>query len=168
MTVLKSADGQGPGALLLGFLSQLEHLSYIAVTMASTRGSLASLSAVCEFDGCLLSSGTRRETAWLLVDVDEDHFRSIQGYAEAVAKLHGIAVPPAPRSVYCTWYFYGRADLTPQTMEDELRWFEANRWPIDTIQIDSGWEPRFGDWHTREDWNGTHIEAYASRIREMG
>ena len=168
MTVLKSGNGRGPGTLLLGFLSQLEHLSYIAVTMDATRTSLASLSAVCEFDGCLLPSGGRRETAWLLVDVDEDHFRSIGAYAEAVANLYGVPVPPPPKSVYCTWYFYGRADLTPQTMEDELQWFEAHRWPIDAIQIDSGWEPCFGDWHMREDWTGVRMERYASRIREMG
>ena len=168
MTVLKGADGRGPGTILLGFLSELEHLACVAVTMASARESLASLQAICEFDGCLLPPGERRETSWLVIDVDEDHFRSIRAYAEAVADMHGVPLPPPPQSVYCTWYFYGRADLTPEVMEDELRWFEANRWPIDTIQIDSGWEACHGDWHTKEAWKDTRVEEYAGRIREMG
>ncbi|MBN1669792.1 MAG: alpha-galactosidase [Kiritimatiellae bacterium] len=166
MTVLKAGHGAGPGTLLLGFLSELEHLSYIEVLMDERRVNLAGLAAVCEFDGCLVPDGARRATAWLLLDADDNHFRAVRAYAEAVAGFHGIAPPPPPKNVYCTWYFYGR-HLTDRDVQDELACFAEKPWPIDTIQIDYGWEQGWGDWVTREDWT-TDVAEFSKRISGMG
>ncbi|HRU06452.1 MAG TPA: hypothetical protein P5137_11845, partial [Candidatus Brocadiia bacterium] len=68
MTVLRA----GRASLLAGFLSQLEHLSFIAVAMTPDRRDLDSLAAVAEFDGCLLPPGARRETSWLVLDAGPD------------------------------------------------------------------------------------------------
>ncbi|NLG51851.1 MAG: alpha-galactosidase [Chloroflexi bacterium] len=165
LALLKGGDGES--GLLLGFTSELEHLATIDVTMSADYTALGTLQAVCEFDGCRVPPGTRRETCWLLLDSDPDHQRAIDDYAETVAALHGVLRPgPAP-SVYCTWSFYGW-DLTPQDMEDELSWFATHRWPIDVFQIDESWESAFGDWHTRAEWGDASVEGYAARIRELG
>lgn len=165
LAVLKGGDGVS--TLLLGFTSELEHLTTIDVTMGAGHTTLGMLRAVCEFDGCLVPPETRRETSWLLLDLSSNHQQSIEQYAETVAALHGVPRPgPAP-SVYCTWSFYGW-DLTAQDLDDELDWFAANRWPIDVFQIDESWEPAFSDWRTRPEWGEASMERYAERIRDLG
>lgn len=169
MTVL-AAEGLGKSltTLLVGFLSQLAHLSFITLAMDEDRSALASLAAVAEFDGCLLPPGETRETSWLLLDAGDDPFQSIRAYADSVAALHGFPPPKPPKNVYCTWYFYGRDDIAPQTVKDDLSWLAENRWPIDTFQIDSGWEVRHGDWRTKPEWGGDDVAAFAERIRQAG
>jgi alpha-galactosidase len=105
--------------------------------VASVRGRLVAGRYVVEADGEV------RETAH-----DGDLDTVLRRHAdEIVARLH---LPPPSRlgTGWCSWYGYWM-DVTEADVLDNLAAADDLDLPIDTIQLDDGYQTGIGDWRTR-------------------
>lgn len=166
--VLGREQGTHPGAFLwVGVLDQLNQLGRVVCEL-DERGLPELLSVEIPFDGALLMPGQMVETAWIWVQGGErwqDLGRQYwQQLIEANPPRRNLPIP----SVYCTWYFYGRTDLTPGVVREELDWFRKESWPLDVFQLDSGWEKCFGDWIPGRHWEEWTLEETAAHIASAG
>jgi alpha-galactosidase len=66
----------------------------------------------------------------------------------------------------CTWYYYGDT-VSQQDVYTNLQVLKDKGFPIDVVQVDEGWEQRFGN------WDGNHrfpdgMERVAQEIHAAG
>ena len=165
--VLRPTDPASRTNLLVGLLSQRDHLACIELETDSQRRRLERLTARCLFDGCRLPSGGRRSSQWVVVMGGDAVNPLVHRFADRVGRYHGVATPTQrPPAVWCSWYYYGprfyEADL-----HAELGFLKANRLPFDVLLIDDSRPRPWGDWFEHDRWPSGMKDA-AERIAALG
>lgn len=160
--------GMHPGAFLwVGVLEQLNQLGRVVYRL-DAQALPECLEVQIPFDGALLAPGQELETSWVWLQGGERWQNLGSQYWQQLVQSN----PPRRRqpvpSVYCSWYFYGRSDLTPGVVCEELDWLHKNKWPLDVFQLDSGWEKCFGDWIPGKHWAEWSLEDTARQIASAG
>jgi len=155
--------------LLAGYISQLGHCARIMLNFEANDGGalLKSMTAECEFDGCLLPPGGQRTSQWACLQIGPDASDLMTDFADRQARYHGIKPPTrsAP-SVWCSWYYYGPGFTEKDYLED-LAYLQKDHVPFDVFLIDDCWEMAYGDWLANDAWP-SGMKAIADRIREVG
>lgn len=111
--------------------------------------------------------GASTELPILQFSAGRGAFATLRAFAGRMAEAIGARRRFPPLYHYCSWYertrLYTLADL-----QRLARGFRAQGIPIQSMQIDDGWEPNLGDWmEATERWPGGLEKAFQS-IREMG
>ena len=110
------------------------------------------LDARCLFDGVAVAPG---DTAWserIAIDVVGHPNDQLARYGEALGIAMHARVPDVTPSGWCSWYYFYQ-QVTEEDVIRNLRFLEAHRreLPIDTVQIDDGYQADVGDWLTVSD-----------------
>lgn len=94
-----------------------------------------------DFGRYQVQPGKSRKTETLLIGYFDDARLGLEAYADAVAKLYDIHLPPQP-AVYCTWYHAGASDEA--RLLDNARFAERELKPFgfSVVQIDDKWQRR--------------------------
>jgi alpha-galactosidase len=81
----------------------------------------------------------------------------------------GARVPETTPSGWCSWYYFYQ-QVTEDDIVRNLRFLEAHRreLPIDTVQIDDGYQADVGDWLTVNDKFPRGMGWLASEIKRAG
>lgn len=100
---------------------------------------------------------------WLVACGDETEV--FEAYAAGLGDRLGRVAPagPAPR-VWCSWYSFYTA-ISEERLAGIIE--DLRDWPIDTIQIDDGWQIDVGDWQPNEKFP-SGMQELAGRIRDTG
>jgi hypothetical protein len=156
----------GNSALFIGFDGQTRHLSDIIFSSSQDRNSFDSIEAIAEFDGIKLNPGESCKTHRLIIDSGSNERELFIRHVDRVANNYG-ARSPRPRSVYCTWYYYGE-DIDAAEVQANLESLRNSPVDFDVFQIDMGWENYFGDWEPDLKSFPEGMKAIADTIKAAG
>lgn len=123
----------------------------------------------CLADGITLAPG---ETLWserVLVDVSGHPNAQLERYGDALAREMGARVPVVTPAGWCSWYYF-YTQVTEADVVRNLRFLEAHRreLPIDTVQIDDGYQADIGDWLSVNEKFPRGMAWLASEIKNAG
>jgi len=123
----------------------------------------------CLADGITPAPG---ETLWserVLVDVSGRPNAQLERYGDALAREMGARVPAVTPAGWCSWYYF-YTQVTEADIVRNLRFLEAHRreLPIDTVQIDDGYQADIGDWLTANEKFPRGMAWLASEIKKAG
>jgi len=136
---LAVADPRSRTGVVGGWLT---HERACGVVSASVDNDVVVLSARGEYGNMHLRPGTSAETETFAVGQFDDARLGLEAWAEAVAKVLDIELPPQ-RSGYCTWYADRHGGAGDEKSTAELAEFagrELKPFGFDFIQIDDKWQ----------------------------
>ncbi len=112
------------------------------------------------------------DTVWserFLIDLVGHPNDQLARYGGALATSMGARVPQATPSGWCSWYYF-YTTVTEADVVRNLRVLESRRrdLPIDTVQIDDGYQADIGDWLTVNDKFPNGMQWLSSEIKSAG
>jgi alpha-galactosidase len=151
-------------ALLAGAISARDLLTQIFVDAPARH-----IDAHCLTDGLAVHPG---ETLWserIAVDVCGHPNEQLERYGDALAREMGARAPQNTPSGWCSWYYY-YTTVTEDDVVRNLRFLESHRreLPIDTVQIDDGYQADISDWLTVNEKFPHGMKWLASEIKAAG
>jgi alpha-galactosidase len=161
VTTLRSPSSPG---ITLGFTSHRSHLTHVALR---NRGSeLLALEAAVATEEHPLGPGERLEGERLWVGLDGPDREGLAEWAERTGREMETPVPAPVGTGWCSWYqFYTR--VTAADVERNVDAL-ASRVPLETIQIDDGYQAIVGDWLEWAPGFPDGVAPLAARIRSAG
>lgn len=149
-----------------GVLGQKDHLTDIELQTSTHGKELESFKVRCEFDNVQIDPGETINTHWFYITTGDNERELLDEYADIAACIHNIPVPPPPKTIYCSWYFYG-SEFLLEDLEENLEYLKKNPIPIDSFMLDHGWMDTRGTWNANEKFpNG--MKDVADKIRDAG
>lgn len=151
-------------SLLAGAISARDLLSQVYLDAPAKA-----LDARCLADGAPVAPG---ETLWserFAVDVTGHPNEQLARYGEALGREMGARVPADTPSGWCSWYYFYTA-VTEDDIVRNLRFLERQRreLPVDTVQIDDGYQAGIGDWLTTNEKFPRGMAWLAREIKSAG
>ncbi len=155
------ASGQ---SLLVGVVTARDFISQVYVD-APAR--LIDARNLC--DGLPLAPDT---TAWserFLLDLTGHPNDQLARYGDVLGREMGARVPARAPSGWCSWYYF-YTTVTEEDVVRNLRFLEQHRreLPIETVQIDDGYQADIGDWLTVNEKFPHGMQWLASEIKSAG
>jgi alpha-galactosidase len=157
-------DPASARSMLAGAVSARDLLTQIFVDAPSKR-----IDARCLADGIAIAPG---ETLWserIGIDVCGHPNDQLERYGDALGREMGARVPAITPSGWCSWYYF-YTTVTEDDVVRNLRFLEQHRreLPIDTVQIDDGYQSDVGDWLTVNEKFPRGMGWLASEIKAAG
>ncbi len=153
--------------LLAGFLAQRQMFGRVH---AQLRSDASWLELVCPADGIVLGPSASLASDWAclqLVDLTED--LCLDPYLLAVAEENGAHGEAASPTGWCSWYqFFARVQNDRLTQNEAWIAQNRDRYPLQVIQLDDGYEAHVGDWERTRPEFGVPLDAIGRRIAEAG
>ena len=161
-------DRQNQQGWVTGFLSQREQFGTVA---ADLRGiPILNLWANC--DGVVLAPGGSLETDWAVLleistQADDCFADPLHEYVRLVAQENQARVPARVPAGWCSWYHYYQ-NVSEEDVRRNLQATLNNnqRWPLDLIQIDDGYEILVGEWDQFNERFPQGVADLASKIKD--
>lgn len=151
-------------AMLAGAVTARDMISQVVVDAVRRSFDARNLD-----DGMTVAPG---ETVWserFLIDLHGHPNDQLERYGNALGKLMGARVPSPTPSGWCSWYYF-YTQVTEDDIVRNLRFLEQHRreLPIDTVQIDDGYQSDIGDWLTVNEKFPRGMAWLASEIKAAG
>ena len=161
MTVLHGPDPCPP--LLIGFGSAYNYLGLINMHSSYLGHRLSASNYV---EGILLQPGKSLSTEPLIISWGKDAEGLVADYGAAVAQNMKARVAPPPTG-WCSWYYYF-TDISEADILQNLDQIVQQDLPLEYVQIDDGYQTRFGDWLSINDKFPHGMKYLADAIRSKG
>jgi alpha-galactosidase len=139
------------------------------VTQVFIDAPVKALDVRCLADGTSVAPG---ETLWserVLVDVTGHPNEQLERYGDALGRAMSARVPANTPAGWCSWYYF-YTGVTEDDIVRNLRFLEQHRreLPLDTVQIDDGYQADIGDWLTVNEKFPHGMGWLASEIKKAG
>ncbi len=138
---------QGGGALTVGFVEMWRQAGRVQLRIDEQTHRFATLEVFKDPETCPLAPGESLSSEPLLVDAVRPAPDALTAYARAAATAQRAAPWPVRVTGWSDWdYNVGKA--TEETILANAQWLakHRDRFPVDYIQIDHGFEVAEGDW----------------------
>ncbi len=158
-------DPEARRSLLAGAVTAFDFITQVQIDAPAKA-----IDARCLVDGASVAAG---ETVWserVLVDVcGTTPNDQLERYGDALGRLMGARVPATTPAGWCSWYYF-YTQVTEDDVVRNLRFLEQHRreLPIDTVQIDDGYQADIGDWLTVNEKFPRGMAWLASEIKAAG
>ncbi len=151
-------------SLLVGAVTARDFITQIFIDAPAKA-----LDARCLTDGITVAPG---ETVWserLLIDVIGRPNAQLERYGDALGREMRARVPTKTPSGWCSWYYF-YTQVSEVDIVRNLRALERLRreLPIDTVQIDDGYQSDIGDWLIVNEKFPRGMGWLASEIKNAG
>ena len=125
--------------------------------------------ARCLADGTTVPQGATLWSERILIDVTGHPNAQLERYGDALGREMGARVPATTPAGWCSWYYF-YTQVTEDDIVRNLRFLEQHRreLPIDTVQIDDGYQSDIGDWLTVNEKFPRGMQWLASEIKTAG
>ncbi len=139
------------------------------VTQVFIDAPARSIDVRCLADGLALAPG---ETVWserIAIDLAGVPNVQLERYGDTLGLLMRARVPTTTPAGWCSWYYFF-TEVTEGDVIRNLRFLERHRreLPIDTVQIDDGYQADIGDWLQANEKFSRGMGWLASLIKEAG
>ncbi len=155
----------GEAGLSVGFLTHREFLNHVALRHVGAR--LDELAARVSCEGHLLAPGAtlRAERLWLGAETPGED--GLAAWAARAGREMEAPLLDSAGSAWCSWYqFFTR--VRAEDVRAATRTLAALQAPVDTIQIDDGFQAAVGDWLEYADGFPDGVAPLAREIRDSG
>lgn len=151
-------------SMLAGVVTARDFMSQVAVDVPAK-----SIDGRNLCDGISLAPGDAAWSEWFLIDLVGHPNDQLERYGDALARMMDARVPATTPSGWCSWYYF----YTTVTETDVVRNLRAledwrGQLPIDTVQIDDGYQADIGDWLTVNEKFPKGMQWLASEIKAAG
>lgn len=151
-------------SMLAGAISARDMLTQVLIDAPSRA-----IDVRCLGDGRPVAPG---ETVWserIAIDVCGAPLEQLDRYGEALGREMGARVPDRAPSGWCSWYYY-YTTVSEDDVVKNLRALESLRrmLPVDTFQIDDGYQADIGDWLTVNEKFPRGMAWLAGEIKAAG
>lgn len=153
--------GNNKKAFVIAFLGGKKHLIRTEINI-DKKGKFISLQVIAEINKILKSKETFTTENIEIFNTDDAN-ESIEYFANKKLKEIKLKRKQCP-SVYCTWYYYG-STITFKDCLTNLNEIKKRNLPLNTFQIDDGWEDYIGDWNANKKFLGD-MKKVANKIKE--
>lgn len=109
------------------------------VIFAGKSGQLVRLEAQIDYGNLRLVPGSTTELETLALGYFEDTRFGLEAWAETVARVYNIQLPPQPVG-YCTWYHAGASNEKDLKRLVEFAAKNLKPFGFSVVQIDDGWQ----------------------------
>ena len=160
------ADLETRHGWLVGFLSQRQHFSTVTADVRSTP----QLHLWANGDQARLDPGVEIFTDWaVFYEFNIDDVDPLLPYLSAVAQENDVKKLPVSPSGWCSWYQYYQ-NISETIIEKNIDVLEQNadRLPLQLVQIDDGFQSQVGDWLEFNDRFPSGVAPLAKRIDLSG
>jgi alpha-galactosidase len=157
-------DAAAGRSLLLGAVTARDYLAQVFLDVPAKH-----VDARCLADGSVVHPGETAWSEWFAVDVSGHPNDQLARYGDALGRMMGARVPERTTAGWCSWYYF-YTGVTEDDIVRNLRFIEQHRreLPIDTVQIDDGYQADIGDWLTVNEKFPRGMEWLASEIKAAG
>jgi len=168
VTALADRTNRG---FVAGFVSFDKYLGQFTIYEPETSGDTITLRSFHRFErGLTLEVGQTLVSEWVYLDCTKDVLSSLEDWAAFTGKRnHAVFATPKPSGFY-TWYYYKEC-VSEDIVLKNARFLAQNRdrFPVNYVQMDSGWQRDYSCGETETTDNFPHGLAWlADRIRERG
>ena len=151
-------------SLLAGVVTARDFVSQVFVDAVERA-----IDVRCLADGIAVAPG---ETLWserVAIDLAGHPNAQLERYGEALGREMGARVPRVQPAGWCSWYYFF-TQVTEEDVVRNLRFVESHRreLPVQTIQIDDGYQSDIGDWLTVNEKFPHGMGWLASQIKRAG
>jgi alpha-galactosidase len=161
-TELRAPDAPG---IALGFLTHERMLTHVA--LVHQRGAPQQLRARAAAEGIALAPGGSRASERLWIGFPDAREDGIAQWAERCGAEMRAPVPARVGSAWCSWYHYFTGVRADHIRANVARLVELEA-PVDTVQIDDGYQAAVGDWLEWDEGFPDGIAPLAREIRGAG
>ncbi|MHC5054719.1 MAG: glycoside hydrolase family 36 protein [Planctomycetota bacterium] len=164
------ADPSREGAsLLLGFVTAARQPTRVEFGLDPGGDRMDELLAMSELESRPLPEGESAGSERLWVAPGGDALDSMETYAELLGRSMGARRWPEHPAGWCSWYCFG-AGATQDDILSNLRWLAENRerYPVRYVQIDDGYQRRWGDWLETSGRFPDGMPELAKEIKALG
>lgn len=157
-------DPAASRSLLAGCVTARDFLTQVFVDAPAK-----SMDVRCVCDEAPAASDGTLWSERMLVDVVGHPNDQLERYGDALATLMGARVPQKTPAGWCSWYYF-YTGVTEDDVVRNLRFLEQHRreLPIDTVQIDDGYQADIGDWLITNEKFPRGMAWLASEIKKAG
>jgi len=157
-------DPDAARSLLAGGISARDFLTQVVINVPRRH-----VDARCLADGMSLAPGETVASERVLVDIVGTPQEQLERYGAALAAEMQARAPLRTPSGWCSWYYF-YTQVTEDDVIRNLRALESLRrdLPIDTVQIDDGYQADIGDWLTVNEKFPHGMKWLADQIRGAG
>jgi alpha-galactosidase len=157
-------DPSAQRSLLAGAITARDLLTQVFVDAPARH-----VDARCLADGVELAPGDTLLSERIAVELTGSPNDQLERYGDALALEMGARVPATTPSGWCSWYYF-YTGVTEDDVRRNLRFLEQRRseFPIDTVQIDDGYQADIGDWLTTNEKFPRGMATLASEIKAAG
>ena len=154
--------GDNHKAFVIAFLGGKKHLIRSEIKV-DQKGNFVSLKVYAEINKVLKPKETFITEKVEIYNTDDVN-EAIKDFAKK--KVKGIKVKQKKCPiVYCTWYYYGQT-ITPNDCLVNLKEIKRRKLPLNTFQIDDGWEDYVGDWNANKKF--VNMKKMSNEIKKYG
>jgi len=154
--------GKSNKAFVIAFLGGKKHLIRTEISI-DKKGKFINLKVIAEINKSLKPHEKFKLEEVQLFNTDNVN-EAIKYFA--LNKIKGIKVKQKKcPSVYCTWYYYGET-ITFKDCLINLKEIKRRKLPLDTFQIDDGWEDYIGDWNANKKF--IDLKKVSKEINKFG
>lgn len=154
--------GHSHKAFVIAFLGGKKHLIRSEIKV-NHKGDFVSLKVYAEINKILKPHETFTTEKVEIYNTDNVN-DAIRDFAKKKGKGKIVKKKKCP-AIYCTWYYYGQT-ITPADCLTNLKEIKRRKLPLDTFQIDDGWEDYIGDWHANKKFK--NMKKVACEITKYG
>lgn len=157
-------DPASKRSLLAGAITARDLLTQVFVDAPAKQ-----IDARCLADGIAVAPGQTLWSERIAIDLCGRPNDQLERYGAALAREMGARVPAVTPSGWCSWYYF-YTTVTEADVVRNLRFLEARRreFPIDTVQIDDGYQADIGDWLTTNEKFPNGMQWLAAEIKSAG
>ncbi len=151
-------------SLLAGVISARDFVSQVIVDAPSR-----SFDARCQADGLAVEPGDTMWSERFLIDLVGHPNEQLERYGDALGREMGARVAARTPAGWCSWYYF-YTTVTEDDVVRNLQFLEQHRreLPIDTVQIDDGYQADIGDWLSVNEKFPRGMEWLAGEIKRAG
>ncbi len=165
LALFRSRPG-GP-MCLVGFATLADQACGFLVTRVPGRLDTIHFESRCDLEGLTLAPGEEARSEKLLILAADDPWRAVERYAEEIAKRYPPRPVASPLTGWSDWQYYRRGITEADVMEN-LDALAREKYPVDVILIDDGFQRNMSDWLVPNERFPHGIQWLAERIREKG
>ncbi len=160
-----SLRAPGSAGLSLGFVTHRNYLCHIGLSCKGPRPSALYAQASLEEHSLAPGDRTVGERLWLGLDAAGED--GIATWAQHCGREMNVRVPDTTPSAWCSWYQFFTRVTAPDVVR-ATQHLADQKIPIDTIQLDDGFQAAVGDWREWDAGFPDGIAPIAKEIRASG
>ncbi len=160
-----SLAAPGSPGLTLGFLTHHRFLDHVA--LRDQRARPEEIMARVSTERLPLAPGETMRAERLWLGLDDAPSDGIATWAERAGTEMGARVPAPSSSGWCSWYQYFTG-VTAEDIRSNTEALARMQAPVETIQIDDGFQAAVGDWLEWSDGFPEGVAPLAREIRSRG
>jgi len=166
MLAVFRSEGSGE-TCLLGYATVCDQAAGFLITRPRDAFENVRIESRCDVEGIRLLPGEEIHSETLLILPTDDPWRAVKEYAGMLRERYVGDLPAKQLAGWSDWQYY-RREVREEDVTLNLETLAAERYPIEYVLVDDGYQSNMSDWLTNNEKFPRGIQWLAEQIRAKG